>query len=46
MEDMDKEVFESLPPEIQIEILTSNKEALKSKKSHSFDEFPRVFLNL
>ncbi len=40
MEDVDPEVFDSLPPDIQIEILTNYKESLKSKKSQNFEEFP------
>lgn len=33
-------MFENLPPDIQFEILTNYKDALKAKKSQSFDEFP------
>lgn len=44
MQNIDQEVFESLPADIQIELLTTYKEALKSKKSEKFEEFPEVFI--
>ena len=42
IEDLDQEVFEALPADIKIEILTNYKEKLKSRKSHSFEQFPEV----
>ena len=42
MENIDKDVFENLPPEIQIELLSNYKETLKAKKSQTFEEFPEV----
>ncbi len=46
MQNIDQEVFDSLPPDIQIELLTSYKEALKAKKSENFEEFPEVFIKI
>jgi hypothetical protein len=40
MNEIDQEVLTSLPPEMQIEILTDYKNLLKSKRSESFEEFP------
>lgn len=37
-------MFDSLPPDIQYELLTSYKDALKAKKSQSFNEFPEVIM--
>jgi hypothetical protein len=39
---IDKEVFESLPAEIQMEYLSNYKGLIKSKKSENFEEFPEV----
>ena len=33
-----------MPPDIQYELLTSYKDALKAKKSQSFNEFPEVIM--
>ena len=40
MHELDQEVLKSLPPEMQIEILTDYKNLLKSKRSESVEEFP------
>ena len=43
---VDPEVFESLPDDLKIELLTQYKEKLKNKKSQTFNDFPQViFLN-
>ena len=39
---MDKDVFEGLPVDIQIELLAGYKDELKSKKRRSFEQFPDV----
>ena len=39
---MDKEVLESLPPEIQYELYANYKDALKAKRSENLESFPEV----
>ncbi len=42
MNNIDKDVFDNLPPEIQMEYLTNYKTYLKKKKSDHFEDFPEV----
>lgn len=43
---IDPEVFESLPDEIQYELLTQYKEKLKNRKSATAVEFPEVLIKI
>lgn len=42
LEDMDPDVFESLPDDIKFDILLDQKQRLKEKKSLDYEEFPQV----
>lgn len=43
LEDMDPNVFESLPDDVKFDILLDQKQRLKEKKALNFEELPKVF---
>jgi hypothetical protein len=42
MDNIDKEVFDGLPTDLKIELLTDYKEKLKRNKGAQFESFPEV----